>query len=205
MHPNKLFQVEDRHRLFDFVRTRAFGTLVVQTADGLQGVSIPFVTDVEHSRLRFHLSKGDRLLETVGGECDALMIVGGPDAYVSPDWYEAQGAVPTSNYVTVHIQGVCRPLPEEALPQQLDDLSALYEARLAPKKPWTTAKMDPDVYTRMRGRILPFEFEVTVIEGTWKLSQNKHGADYDGVIEGLEGTGDAGSAAIAELMRKRDA
>lgn len=205
MHPNKLFGAEDRHQLFAFVKERGFGTIVAQTSDGLRGVSVPFVTDVGADRLRFHISRGNRLVSAFGAECDVMVIVNGPDAYVSPDWYESANQVPTWNYVAVHLQGICRPLPEDALPIQLDDLSAHFEAQLAPKAPWTTAKMDPRIYERMRGHILPFEIEVTAIEGTWKLSQNKHGADYEGAIAGLEGAGDAGSAAIAKLMRERDA
>ncbi len=205
MHPNKLFRVEDRHHLFAFVKERGFGTIVAQTGEGLRGVNVPFVTDTADNRLRFHCSRGNRLVETFGSECDVMIIVNGPDAYISPDWYEGENQVPTWNYVTVHMQGVCRPLPEDALPSQLDDLSAYFEARLAPKAPWTTGKMDPEIYERMRRHILPFEVEVSDIEGTWKLSQNKHGADHEGAVAGLEATGDTGSAAIAALMRERDA
>jgi len=205
MHPNKLFREDDRHRLFSFVKERGFGTIVAQTGEGLRGVNVPFVADVADCRLRFHCSRGNRLVEAFGSECDVMIVVNGPDAYVSPDWYEGENQVPTWNYVTVHMQGICHPLPEDALPKQLDDLSAHFEAGLAPKALWTTGKMDEEVYAKMRRHILPFEIEVTDIEGTWKLGQNKHGADYDGAIVGLEGTGDARNAAIAALMRERDA
>ncbi len=39
------------------------------------------------------------------------------------------------------------------------------------------------------------------IQGTWKLSQNKQGADVAGAIAGLEGRGDAASVAVAALIK----
>jgi transcriptional regulator len=47
------------------------------------------------------------------------------------------------------------------------------EARLLPKKPWTTDKMTPEIYERMQRQIVPVSLDVDIVEGTWKLSQNK--------------------------------
>lgn len=201
VHPNKLFRVSDEAQLLDFLVTRGFGTLVAVTDEGLKGASIPFVVDRGKRRLRFHLARGNALVPALTEGTQAFLTVNGPDAYISPDWYQSPDQVPTWNYVAVHVQGSCGPLAEEDLPVLLDDLSAMREERLLPKTPWTRAKMTPERDERMRRAILPFEFRITSLEGTWKLSQNKEGADYDGAVAGLEARGDAMSAGVAGLMK----
>ena len=100
-------------------------------------------------------------------------MVNGPDAYVSPDWYDGPDQVPTWNYIAVELEGPVRAMSEEGLIALLDDLSAANEARLLPKKPWTRDKMDAGKFQQMLGGITGFEMEVMAWRPTIKLSQNK--------------------------------
>jgi len=127
--------------------------------------------------------------------------VSGPDGYVSPDWYESPNQVPTWNYVSVHLTGSARILPAEASLGHVDALSAEFEARLAPKRPWTTAKMTPVQRDRMLAAITPVEVTVEAIEAQWKLNQNKTAADRANVVRMLDWRGDWSSLALAEMMR----
>ncbi len=67
----------------------------------------------------------------------------------------------------------------------LDDLSALEEARLLPKKPWTRDKMSPGKFEGLLRGIVGMRMAVTRLEGTAKLSQNKTQADRAGVMAAL--------------------
>jgi len=55
----------------------------------------------------------------------------------------------------------------------VDALSAEPEGRITDKRPWTSARMSDGAMPRMMRMILPFGFQVTSVEGTRKLSQNK--------------------------------
>lgn len=163
---------------------------------------VPFVLDQDGSQAELHLVRSNPIVRTFDGPSQAVIAVTGSDSYISPDWYGVDDQVPTWNYVAVHIRGLLERLPPEDLRVALDRLSATLEARLAPKKPWVTGKMTPEILKKMLRQIVPFRLRVTGIEGTWKLSQNK--ADEvrlraaDGVA--THGIG-SGLGELAALMR----
>lgn len=172
MHPNPAFREEDQARALIEARRRGFGVLTVASPAGVLASHMPFVLDP--TVMAGHLSRGGALARHLAkGSAEALLIVSGPDAYVSPDWYGIEDQVPTWNYVAIHLRGTVRLLPNDALPAHLERLSAEHEARLAPKKPWTMDKMTPGVAERMMRQIVPLEMVITSVDSTFKLNQNK--------------------------------
>jgi transcriptional regulator len=135
--------------------------------------------------LDFHLSRGNALAPFLADGFRAVLVSLGPDAYVSPDWYESPDQVPTWNYVSVEAEGPVAAMDEAGLVALLDDLSAQEEGRLAPKPPWTRGKMSPGRFETMTRAIVCARLTVERLEGTFKLSQNKNDADRAGVVKGL--------------------
>ncbi|MEM9756314.1 MAG: FMN-binding negative transcriptional regulator, partial [Pseudomonadota bacterium] len=125
--------------------------------------------------LELHLARNNPIVAATTEPTPAILSCNGPDGYVSPDWYkDARNAqVPTWNYVSVHVRGTLARLPDDALPGHLDRVSAHFETRLAPKRPWTAAKMPAGLLDRMMRAIVPFRFAIEAVDGTWKLNQNK--------------------------------
>jgi transcriptional regulator len=154
--------------------------------------------------VRFHLSSRNRLTPPLAASGWALAIVMGEDAYVSPDWYAAADQVPTWNYRSVEIEGALRTMRRDETAQLLDDLSAQFEATLAPKPPWTRAKMRADTFETMLGAITGFEMTIERMEGTFKLSQNKPADEIARVSARLAERPDAGSQAVSALMTARN-
>ena len=150
--------------------------------------------------LRFHLSVANPLAHAITAGARTLAVVSGEDAYVSPDWYGLEDQVPTWNYVSVEIEGPTRVLDRDDTALLLDDLSARYEAGLAPKPPWTRAKLDPARWEALLRGIVGFEMAVERLEGTTKLGQNKPAAAMAGVAEALAGLDDEGARRIAARM-----
>ena len=147
--------------------------------------------------LQFHLARGNALTRHIDG-ATALAVVQGPDAYVSASWYADADQVPTWNYVTIEMEGVTTKLDDAALVEQLDTLSATHEARVGANPPWTRAKMNPALFSKMTGAIVGFEMRITAWRPTIKLSQNKSADERERVIAGMEATG---HGALAQLMR----
>ncbi len=198
MHPAQAFRETDAAALSAFVRERGFGLVVGADGSGVAVAHAPVL--IEPGKLRFHLSRANRLVGVLAQAGRALVCVTGADAYVSPDWYGMADQVPTWNYLSAEIEGAIRILTDAETTRLLDDLSAEFEARLAPKTPWTRAKMDPARFEALLRGIVGYELAIERLEGVRKLSQNKPDDAAAGVAEALAALDDPGSREIARLM-----
>jgi transcriptional regulator len=202
MHPNPLFRAQgsdaqQRALMEALVQEIGFGMVFAQTPNGPRvGQASLFSTG--DGAVQFHLARGNALTKTLSGT-DALIVVNGPDAYISPDWYDGPDQVPTWNYISIELEGPVRAMDDEGLVALLDDLSAVNEARLSPKAPWTRDKMDDSKFRKMLGGITGFEMEVMAWRPTIKLSQNKTEAERLRVADELEAQG---KKAMAHFMRE---
>ncbi len=197
MHPNAQFRWEDRDALRAFASEIGFGTLFAATPDGPRVAHVPFVF-ADDDRIQFHLARGNGIVRHLDG-IEGLFVINGPDAYISPDWYGIDDQVPTWNYLALELQGRVSKIDDAALIAQADALSALHEARLAPKGPWTRDKMTPGLFDRMRGAIKGYEMRFTAWRGTAKLGQNKPPEARARVADALDAQG---NRAMAHLMRE---
>jgi transcriptional regulator len=187
VHPNPKFRIDDAAALCATVLEIGVVHLFAMTPDGPMVAHTP-VTPTPEGHFRFHLARGNRIAAHLDG-ASVVASAMGPNGYVSPDWYAApHNQVPTWNYVSVEIEGVCAELDRAALEEQVNALSALHEARLLPKPPWTMAKVEDTHRDRMLSALRCFELRVTAIRGNRKLSQNKSEADRAGVIAALGDT-----------------
>jgi len=196
MHPNRAFDWTDRAELLAFIADTSFCTIFV----GGHVVHVP-VTVHGSERLRFHIARGNRAAAAID-DAPALISCMGLDAYISPDWYGTRDQVPTWNYVAVEAEGRLRRLDDAGLADQIDALGAAHEARLAPKPPWTRARMAPGRYQAMAKAIVGYELVIEALRGTRKLGQHKKPGEREGAYAGLAA---AGRADMAALMRAEPA
>ncbi len=199
------FFKQDRAASLKFADERGFGT--VCAFDGTRPIasSLPFYLSYAADgtpHAAFHVARHNPLIKLAGGQASWLLAVNGPDAYVSPDWYVSPDQVPTWLYQSVHLTGPVRKLSDDELAVQIDALSATFESRLLPKKPWTLSKMTAARLEAMKKGIVGLMMTVEDIEGSFKLNQHKSEADYAAVARALGQRPDTGSQQIADLMRK---
>jgi transcriptional regulator len=200
MYRPSAFAVDDIAKLHAFIRQRAFATIAVA---GVHFAYAPLVLAGNGAlgRVRFHLARGNPVVALADGAVLHFSFLG-VDAYVSPDWYESKGRVPTWNYMAVEGRGVARKLDGDGLRQLLVDLSAEQEEALRPKSPWTIDKVPQERMGGLLNAIDGFEVVFEKLEGKFKLSQNMPVEDVAGVIANLEARGDTASEAVAAEMRK---
>ncbi|MFM2349209.1 MAG: hypothetical protein RIR04_175 [Pseudomonadota bacterium] len=199
MHPNPAFRKTAADRNLAFARARGFGVLSVNGPDGPLMAHVPFLLSDDGTTADLHLARSNAVI-AAGLPAQAVLAVMGPDAYISPDWYGVEDQVPTWNYIAVHLRGTLVQLPDDAMDGHVNALSDTFEARLAPKPVWKSTKMGDGVMDRMKRMILPFRLQITTVDGTWKLNQNKTTAARAGVIAALDAQGGA-AADIAQAMR----
>ncbi|MEI4196245.1 FMN-binding negative transcriptional regulator [Roseovarius sp. E0-M6] len=190
MHPNPAFRTEPREQNIAFVREQGFGMLAVATEDAPLVSHVPFLLSEDGGLAELHLVRSNPIVGLLKqGPCAVRLAVQGPQGYISPDWYGVEDQVPTWNYVAVHLVGELSLGAMEGLRDLLDRQSALFEERLLPKPPWTTAKMSPEVMDRMMRQIVPCAIRVDEIDGTWKLGQNKPAPARQGAADQLDASG----------------
>jgi transcriptional regulator len=203
MYRPRAFVEDDVAVLRDFIRERAFATVAVVIEGRIHFAYTPVVLDGEGlGRVRFHLAKANPVCTAADGAALNFSFLG-DDAYISPDWYDTQGRVPTWNYMAVEASGTARKLARDELRQLLVDISADQENRLRPKEPWRIEKVDAAKLDGLLNAIEGFEVVLQSLEGKFKLSQNVTDADKNGAIAGLEGRTDTRSLAIARAMKSR--
>jgi transcriptional regulator len=178
--------------------------LVTMTADGLVATFLPFVYD-GRSLLGHVARNNDQWSRPVTGE--AMVIVHGPDAYVSPGFYASKAehgrVVPTWNYLTAHVYGELRIHDDvEWLDTLVRRLTDRHEA--AEPEPWSVDDAPPAFVAGQLRAIVGVELVISRIETKVKMSQNRPAADVDGVVAGLDARGDHDSAdAVREANNRK--
>ena len=195
MHPDPLYRSDDRTLCESLIDQIGFGMVFAQTPDGPRVAHTPLIATGDGA-VQFHLSRGNALTRHLEGGT-ALIVVNGPDAYVSPRWYDNRDTVPTWDYVALELEGRVRRMADEGLEAFLHAAIAKHEARLA-GAPWRAEESSEKVWAGLFRGIVGFEMEVLAWRPTFKLSQNKPAATRERIAEGLEA---AGSAALAHLIR----
>jgi transcriptional regulator len=182
------------------------GDLVTWSAEhGLDATVVPFVHQPAAEgwgSLHGHLARANaqwRLAPTA-----AMVILRGPDGYVSPSWYattrEHGRVVPTWDYVVVHVHGelVAHDDPDHVR-SLVERLTDHHEA--GRPTPWSVADAPADFVDNQLRAIVGVELRIARVEAKAKLSQNRSVADVDGVVAGLHEAGEPALARAVEGAR----
>lgn len=189
--------------LHAFVAAHPLATLVTNGPDGLFASHIPMMTDAGGGTLLAHVARGNEHWRLLDGGAPTLAVFGGPNAYVSPDWYPNKHRtgkdVPTWNFASVHAHGVATAFddPDELLALVVS-LTNKHEAGRA--TPWAVSDAPTDYIRQQLRGIVGIRLAITRMEGKFKLSQNRAVEDRAGAKAGLAASPDARERAVAALM-----
>jgi transcriptional regulator len=202
------FEVADPAALLAEIVQSVPATLVTLAADGLHASILPMLFDPEEGpsgTLRGHLARPNPQWRDIDPAVEALAIFDGPDAYISPAFYDEKRrtgkVVPTWNYVTVLAHGriTLHPEPEWLLPH----VRRLVERHEAPRAdPWSIDDA-PDGYVETQVKaIVGLELRISRLEAKRKLTQNRSEADFEGTVAGLSAGSSLEQAVAAEMRRE---
>ena len=191
----------------ELLSRRQAADLITVTDQGMLATFLPLVFDPdegEHGVLRGHVARNnDQWRQPPIGE--ALVIVHGPDAYITPSWYASKAehgrVVPTWNYLIAHVYGELRMHDDpEWLDAHVRTLTAQQEA--AEPAPWLVDDAPATFVAGQLRAIVGVELVIDRVEAKLKMSQNRPPADVDGVVAGLRARGDADTAAAVQGARR---
>jgi len=208
MHQPDHFRIEDVQEMHALMRARPFAALVSAGASGLYGTHLPTVLKDEGSygTIECHLARANPHWKDLAEGGEAMMIFQGPEGYITPNWYATKAhtgkAVPTWNYAIVHAYGRPSVMKEkEWLLRHVTELSEQQE-RSEPQ-PWAVSDAPESYIDVMLRGIIGFRFEITRLEGKWKMSQNREMQDRIGVIDGLKARASGDDLEIAEAVTRK--
>ena len=150
-----------------------------------------------------HLARANQHWRSIGTDQPVLLVVTGPQAYISPTWYASKAehgkVVPTWNYSVVQITGRAT-VHDDAdwVRGAVDELVERHEGHR--EAPWRSTDA-PEKYIQGQLRaIVGVEIAVERVEAKAKFSQNRSDADREGVVSGLLQEDSRDAEALAEQM-----
>lgn len=201
------FKEENQETLQQYIKQYSFGVLVVADRDGIDANHLPFhfSASEEHplGTLRCHVARVNPVWQRIENGASVLAIFQGPDAYVSPSWYETKAetgrVVPTWNYVAVHAQGKGTIFQDHVwLKTHLHQLTDFHE--LSRENPWSVEDAPSDFTGRLVNAIVGIEIRIDALTGQVKASQNHPARNRAGVKAGLA-QGSERESAMSEFIR----
>ncbi|MCC6081724.1 FMN-binding negative transcriptional regulator [Bacillus thuringiensis] len=199
MYIPKYFAIQDEEMKYEIMEQNSFATLFSQHNGEPYATHLPLLLNRETLTLHGHFARPNEQWKDIGTQ-QVLAIFQGPHSYISPSWYETNNAVPTWNYVAVHVYGELEIVEDEkTLVDSLQDLVSKYED---PESTYSLNDVDPNYMGGLSKGIVGFKIKINKIEGKAKLIQNHSVKRQNLVVEKLEKVGSEESKRIAELMRK---
>lgn len=191
----RAFKQQDQSVMVDFIKNHGLGNLVTLSSVGLMANHIPFLVIERNGQylLQGHVARANKVWQDYDNSTEALVMFNGPNAYISPNWYPSkkvdQKAVPTWNYVTVHVRGDMHVYDEKSwLLEHLHQLSQFHEQRTQ-QYPWQLSDAPEQYINQMIKAIIGIEITINNMQGQTKMSQNHPQQNRQGVIDGLKSQG----------------
>jgi transcriptional regulator len=134
-----------------------------------------------------HIARNNPQHETFDGRQPAVIVFRGPHSYISPSWYAKAESVPTWNFSVVHASGTLKPVTDkQALHDLLAKLIHKFEHYYVPSSTYDFAKLPDSYINGMIGGIIGFEMQIELLEGKFKLGQERSDADKAGILRNLQ-------------------
>ncbi|MEY8733003.1 FMN-binding negative transcriptional regulator [Peribacillus frigoritolerans] len=199
MYIPKHFQLKDEELIYDFIEKYSFATLFSQHNGEPYATHLPLTLNKGESALYGHFARPNEQWKDIEYQ-QVLAVFQGPHSYISPSWYETTMAVPTWNYVSIHLYGKMEIVEDQkVIFDSLNDMVKKYES---PDSPYNLIDVDSRFIEGMSKGIVVFKIKITKIEAKAKLSQNHPVERQELIIKHLENTSQQDNIQVASLMKK---
>ncbi|WP_308492810.1 FMN-binding negative transcriptional regulator [Microbacterium terrisoli] len=184
-------RIDDLDAARAFVRQASVGLLITAGPDGVPDATLlPLLWDGD--RVVAHFARANEHWKRIAEGAPGLIVVSGPDAYVTPSWYAAKAehgkVVPTWNYSAVQLRGTVTVHDDpDWLRDAVTRLTDRHEADRA--DPWAITDAPEKYVAGQLHAIVGVELRVEQVDAKAKWSQNRSEADRAGVVAGYEAQG----------------
>jgi transcriptional regulator len=193
------FQINDEEIIYDFIEKYSFATLFSHHNGEPYATHLPLILNKDENALYGHFARPNEQWKDIESQ-QVLVVFQGPHCYISPSWYETMKAVPTWNYVSIHIYGKMDIVEDpKVIFDSLNDMVKKYES---PDSPYNLRDVNPTFIEGMSKGIVAFRINISKIEAKAKLSQNHPVERQKLIIKQLENTSLQDNLQVASLMKK---
>ncbi|MCI0155332.1 FMN-binding negative transcriptional regulator [Leifsonia shinshuensis] len=202
MRQNPSFALGERAEIERIIRENPWGTFVSNASTGLVASHYPVILDDTREELSIvsHVGRPDEQLHELG-EHELLVILQGPHGYISSSWYDADPAVPTWNFVAVHLSGVPEILGADENLQVLEKLVDHFERELPNPRQMRGTLEDERYAERISSGTVGLRLTPTKIVAKQKMSQNRPDHIVDSIMTELGGDSPYASPALLREMQ----
>ena len=190
----------DEAEILSFMQHYSFATIVTVRNNLQTATHLPFTVRKRNNSivLTAHFAKANLQWQQVTSN-KALVIFAEPHAYISPRHYEKELTVPTWNYLAVHAYGQAKLLLNEgealgALEEMITTFEPDYLAQ------WR--RLPEEFKLKMLNGIVAFEVEVSELQASKKLSQNKTETERNRISDALAASSHDAEKRIGMYMRQ---
>lgn len=203
MRQNPSFAMTDVGELRRVIDAHPWATIASSPEGGLVASQYVVLLDPTRDDLTVlgHVGRPDDLVHGLG-EREIIIVFQGPHGYISPGWYRDVKAVPTWNFVTVHLSGVPEILSAEENYRVLAEMVERFEGVLPNPRLMEDEPNDPAFLERLASGTVGFRLTPTTVVAKRKLSQNKDSAVVETILGQLEGDGPYTNPELASEMRR---
>lgn len=199
MYLPKHFKIEDEEEIYDFIQEYGFATLFSHHNGEPYATHLPLMLNKSENALYGHFARPNHQWKDIGNQ-EVLVVFQGPHCYISPSWYETTKAVPTWNYVSIHLYGKMEIIEDrKVMFDSLNDLVNKYER---PDSPYNLNDVEHNYIEGLSKGIVAFRIKINKIEAKAKLSQNHPVERQELIIMNLENISNQDNLKIASLMKK---
>ncbi|WP_347551359.1 FMN-binding negative transcriptional regulator [Pseudalkalibacillus hwajinpoensis] len=199
MYIPKHFKMDDEEIIYDFIEKHGFAILFSQHKGEPFATHLPLMLNKSENALYGHFARPNGQWKDAEKQ-QVLAVFQGPHCYISPTWYETTKAVPTWNYVSIHLYGKLEIVEDRKIIfDSLNDLVTKYET---PDSTYNLNNIEPSFIEGMSKGIVAFRIKITKIEAKAKLSQNHSVERQKLIIKHLENNSQQDNIQIASLMKK---
>ena len=158
MYIPKYFQINDQDIIYDLIEKYSFGTLFSQHNGEPYATHLPLILNKDESVLYGHFARPNGQWKDAENQ-QVLVVFQGPHCYISPSWYETTNAVPTWNYVAIHLYGNVEILEDDkVIFDSLNDLVNKYES---PDSSYNLNEVEPSFIEGLSKGIVAFKIKIT--------------------------------------------
>jgi transcriptional regulator len=199
MYTPNAFKFDNPADMIAFMRRYSFATIVTCADKIPLATQLPFIVDDSSGSLllKAHFAAANEQARHIE-ENTSLIIFSEPHAYISPTHYDKRESVPTWDYIAIHAYGKGKIIHDEvAKLKAMEQMIQFYEQDYMDQWQGLSDKFKKGM---LQG-IVAFELEVTDLQGTQKLSQNKTVAERERIIQHLETSSDSMERDLAPFIK----
>jgi len=192
------FSCEDKETAFRLIEEFPLSTVICPGKNQPEIAVAPVYFVRDSMELLGHFAKNNPIVNVLDGAKTTFMFHG-PQAFISPSWYETKPHLPTWNYavVTLETTTTITPRPDQNL-ASASKMTEYFEDDNV-----KSYMNDPDYQSlieRASAGIVSFRAKIQSINTKLKLSQNKSVMERRLIVKHLRNIGTSSASQMADLM-----